>query len=598
MNKSLRILMFFLSFLILTANSFSLPAFASETQSIYITSLSGEVNVKLAGGARTITAFRNMPLSAGDQIITGDNGNVTLSVSKPESLQTIGPDARVTLYSHSINSGSKVISFKLWSGSIWISEQTAAAGDGLIVETPGSAIKTQGTNFLVNVQTNGTMSVFVASGLVTASFAEQSSKSSVLVAPTQQLQVNPANLPQKLHNALNIVNTAELAADNSPSILKAIIAAAPNIIAENKELTQKLQASIAQNTQPLIQIDQVQSDIFLNNMEDLQAYTANMNHLISNIAYESIQASKYSSTEMEQLLASVNKQIAGTAEAIRFTNVTPLQPSAGVNPTAIADKKKEQERLENYQYTLGQKQLQLQSEFKALLNTSVQQILDEKKILESANQTLLQELNKKAEQSYIAQLTPAEQSVFEKNKQSQKAGTPVTITAPGGSEPVVTPPELPDKPSVLPEISITRTKTAEGLNLSIHLKNFTGANALYAAELHFISDTSLKADTSGSRLLNNAYFDSKNSTDIVKTVTGTPYNESVLKTETIYAMTQFGVSFNAEISDGRLAVIPFSVTGSGSVKLFYVKIVDSKGKTVLELSGDDAGLPPVITYSK
>ncbi|MBY0010853.1 FecR domain-containing protein [Paenibacillus typhae] len=593
MNKSLRILILFLSFLVLTGNIFSPSVFAAETDSAYITSLSGEVKVKLAGGARTISAFRNMPISAGDQIITGDTGNVTLTVSKPESVRTIGPDARVTLSSRSSVSGSKHLSFKLWTGSMWSSENSAQAGEGPVVETPGSAIKAQGTNFLVTVEANGTMSVFVASGLVTASFAGQSSGASVLVAPTQQLQVNPVQLPKQIYNAINIVDISELAAAASPSILKAIITAAPDILAENKELAQKLQASISKNTQPVIQIDQVKSDIYLNSLDDLQAYTANINHLISNIAYEAVQASKISSAEMEQITASVNKQISGPAEPLRYTDVTPLQPLAGVNPSAIAAKHTEQERLDSYTKALEQKQLQLQSDYKAKLNTTVQQISDLAKALENANQSLLQELNNKAEQAYTAQLTPAEQAAFEKNKQTQIPQTPVTSTTP-----VTTVPEQPSKPATSPEISISRSKTADGLSLGIHLKNFTGTNALYAAEFHFISEPSLKADNSGSRLLNNAYFDVKNSTDIVKTVTGTLENSSAKKTETIYAMTQFGVASNVEITDGNLAVIPFTVTGNGTVKLVYVKIVDSKGKTVLELSGDDAGLPPVITYSK
>ncbi|MNG35771.1 hypothetical protein D3C84_1225860 [compost metagenome] len=71
-----------------------------------------------------------------------------------------------------------------------------------------------------------------------------------------------------------------------------------------------------------------------------------------------------------------------------------------------------------------------------------------------------------------------------------------------------------------------------------------------------------------------------------------------MKTETIYAATQFGTASDVAISDGVFATIPFKVTGSGTLKLFYVKIVDSTGKVILELTDAAAGLPPVIVYSK
>ena len=97
--------------------------------------------------------------------------------------------------------------------------------------------------------------------------------------------------------------------------------------------------------------------------------------------------------------------------------------------------------------------------------------------------------------------------------------------------------------------------------------------------------------------MNDSYFTPSNSVDMIKTYIGNIDNTSIQK-ETIYAATKFGSTSNIAISDGTLATIPFSVSGDGTFKLFYVKIVDHQGKTILELNDPNADLPPAFHFTK
>ncbi|QQZ63652.1 FecR domain-containing protein [Paenibacillus sonchi] len=595
MSRTFCRLILLFSFVALLTCSFNIKIVAAEKGAAYIDEVSGEVTVKLAGGIKTVAAFANMPLSQGDQILTGHNASAIVRVAKPESVNTIGPDSRVSIAKLARKTAGSKFSLKLWTGSMWNSVNALSAGDEAVVETPGARLNVRGTNFLVRVQADGTLSVFAASGLVEADLTTKSSSgdASILVAPTQQLNVFPANLPRELHNALTIVDVEELVKQSNPFILKAIIASTSAIITENNAFIQSLQKDLNTNTQPVIERGGVESDIYIRSQQELQAYAANLNNFISNVAYEAVRASKLDSAELTRLITEINRQIADSSQTVRLSGVDPINPLAGVNPTSAPGKEQERIRLEAVRKEIEQKQQLLQNDFKANVSLTLQQLTDLRNELAAANQSILEKLQEDAEKRYTAQLSPEELAVYKKNKQELAAGH-----LDPAAKPAVPASVTPDSSSDDPGITLVQTKTETGFNLSIHLKQFTGSSALYAAEFHFISDNSLVAGGSGARLLNNSYFPPANSTDVLKTITGTMGNAPVVKTETIYAATQFGAASDVAISDGVLATIPFKVTGSGTLKLFYVKIVDSTGKVILELTDAAAGLPPVIVYSK
>ncbi len=583
--------MLYLVMSVLLLGSFGITANAATAQFARIISINGEATVKLAGGSKTIPAYSNMILKQGDEISTGDNGSLTLQVSLPESVRTIGPNSRATIAKLTLSDSGYQFGIKLWAGSMWSSVNSLKGSDADFVETPGSKLNVRGTNFLVIVNPDGSLSVSVASGLVAATLGSGSQiHTPVLVAPTQQLNVLPDDLPKRMQDALSIINVSDLARRTDPSILKAFIVSAPSIIEENNELLKDLQESLDKEVPPLIQRDGVLSDLSVASQNQLDAYNANLDQLVSIVAQAAVRLSPSDSAELSQLIESINELISGTVQDIRLDNDASLDPLAGIDPASVEDKQVEQDRLTALREEIERDRSRLESELADKLGASLVSIIDRQKRIIAANKTILEELQKTAENEYISTLSQEELAKYQKAK--------LQLNSPVNSAPISPTPESPSSPVSSTGISLTKTNVSDdGFYLAINLKQFTGANSFYAAEFHFITDPLIEADTTTGRMLNDFFFNPENSADILKSVKGTVGQSSTVQTETIYAVTQFGVNTNVSIADGILAYVPFIARGSGTIKLSYVKIVNSTGTTILELNEGSTGLPPAIVIS-
>lgn len=604
MIKIPRVLMLFLVISFLITSPYGVSAAAFESGGAYLASVKGEVSVTKAGGAQAIPAFDNMRLSQGDQIITGDSGSVTIKVKQPESERTLGRNSNATITKLSQSTSGSTFSIKLWNGSMWSSVSSLGGTDQDIIETPGSTLRVKGTQFYLGIQSDGTLSVFVASGLVAASFSDYLSPAApILIAPTQQLRVNALSLPTQLQDAVSVVDITKLANQADPVVLQAMISSAAAITAENNELRLQLQRSLEEQAQPIIQRSGIPSDISIKGQEDLDAYLANINNLVSNIASEAVRLGKIHSNEMNEILNKVNREIPNVDQKIRLDHIQSINPLGGVDPGVAQQKEQELLRLEAFQIEAEQKQLRLQSEIKAKLGETMQRLLSIQQELNAANQSILEQLQSEAEKMYISQLSPDQLVNYQQNKQQLKnesSSSPSTQNANTNTNTNTTAPAIPDRSNsrVTPGITLDQEKTAQGFNLSIHFKRFTGSNAFYGTEFHFVSDNNIEVMNPDNRFLNESYFAPINSVDLVKSQIGTVGSSAATKKEIIYAATQFGNASNITISDGVLATIPFSVSGDGTLKLAYVKIVDKTGKVVLELTEANAGLPPVLTFTK
>ncbi|MNW25172.1 hypothetical protein D3C74_19090 [compost metagenome] len=602
MIKKPRVLMLFLVISFLITGSYGVSAAAFESGGAYLASVKGEVSVTKAGGAQAIPAFDNMRLSQGDQIITGDNGSVTIKVKQPESERTLGRNSNATITKLSQSASGNTFSIKLWNGSMWSSVSSLGGTDQDIIETPGSTLRVKGTQLYLGIQSDGTLTVFVASGLVAASFNNDLSPAApVLIAPTQQLNVNALSLPAQLQDAVSVVDVTKLANQADPVVLQAMISSAAAITAENNELRLQLQRSLGEQVQPALQRGGISSDISIKGQEDLDAYLMNINNLVSNIASEAVRLGKIQSNAMNEILNQVNREIPNVDQKIRLDHIQSINPLGGVDPGVAQQKEQELLRLEAFQIEAEQKQLRLQSEIKAKLGETMQQLLSIQQELNAANQSILEQLQSEAEKMYISQLSADQLASYQQNKQQLKnesSSSPSTQNANTNTN--TTAPAIPDRSNsrVTPGITLVQEKTAQGFNLSIHLKRFTGSNAFYGTEFHFVSDNNIEVMNPDNRFLNESYFAPINSVDLVKSQIGTVGGSEATKKEIIYAATQFGNASNITISDGVLATIPFSVSGDGTLKLAYVKIVDKTGKVVLELTEANAGLPPVLTFTK
>ncbi|MEK3824676.1 MULTISPECIES: FecR family protein [Paenibacillus] len=597
MLKRIGTLTLFLALLTFILSSLNVSAATRVIESALITTVQGEVTITRAGGLKQIPAFSNMKLYQGDRIITGNTGAVTFKVSNPESERSLGKNSNAVISKLKHNTLGNEFSIKLWTGSIWSSVSHLADSDTDYIETPGSKLRVRGTNFHVMVQSDGTLTVFVASGLVAGSTSDiHASKASFLVAPAQQISFNSVAPPKNMQDAITVADVAKLTQQADPFILKAMLFSTPAIITENTKLEKQLNDDMNKNISPLIQRDGIQADMTINNKKALSNYLDNINRLISNIASESVRLNKINNNEMNVILNTVNQQIIDIERKISLQNVKPLHAMGGINPEGFQNKETERLRLESLQKEIQKQQQVLKEEAKARLDSSLETILDNKQKIDSVNKSILDQIQGRAEKTYTAQLSPEELKTFEKNK--QQLGLNHSDSDPA---PVVTAPDSPGnsagKPNT-PKVTLVQTPTAKGFELSIRLKDFTGSSAIFGTEFHFISDTGVDVTNPANRFLNDSYFNPSNSVDITKTYVGNSDNGLTQKKETIYAATQFGTTSNIAISDGILATIPFSISGDGTFKLFYVKIVDHTGRTILELNDSNADLPPAFHFTK
>lgn len=162
--------------------------------------------------------------------------------------------------------------------------------------------------------------------------------------------------------------------------------------------------------------------------------------------------------------------------------------------------------------------------------------------------------------------------------------------------------QVPHEPTD-PAVALTKRTGAplptDRFEVDIALDNFAGEKAVYGVQLHFIHGTDIKADqgTSGTLYNQNKFVNSDVVADNIKSVSGTVNGQ--VKVETIYALTLFQTSSGIAFDDGDiLATIPFqrSATGTGTLKLAYVQIIDKDGNAIITLEGDQIPSDFEISY--
>jgi hypothetical protein len=760
-------------------NLFAAAAFAKTSRTALITDVSGDVTVTKGGGSNPIPAFSDMPLNEGDTIETGDDGTATIKIVDPESERIVYPNSKVTVSELSESASGKKSGFKLFIGSIWNKVKSLASGNEDEMETPTATMGVRGTRYLVIANPDGTLSVVVASGLVAAQVSSGilgnsngviatkgittpgTASSTVLIAPTQELNLNPAAPPTNLANAVQIADVTKIVQQANPAIVKAFIIDAPIIAEENRQLLDNLKSTLQNGGKPVLQRGDAVSDLTVQNLDDLNKVAQNMNNLVSSIASNAVKLGKVESTELTQLIEQANGQITNPDAKIDLTNAKPLDPTAGVDPEQAKKKQAEQDRINQLLQQQEQERQRQLEELVKQLGQAVNQAIEQQKNVVKMNQQAQADLVKAAESSYVSGLSDAEKQKFETNKKkldqqtsttdsntsnSNGSGktkpsaptsltmsdTSLTITGMGPAGLNVTVEKLDGSASttvasgtiaddgnfnlsaaqLLPagtklqayttrgglnsdvftaevgtgalkvndmttsnlvsgmagvgskvqvflgekslsdEVSTTLSgtfsitlsqevydqklnvkstaangvvqtvtidapsksvsvtagsvsiaalnPTSTGFNMVVKLKGFTGANAIYGAELHFLSNdftdhysTVLPTGTP----IRSGGFSGTDSVDMIKTVYGTV--DGSPKAETIYTVTNFNTTNNVSYdNDETLVTIPFNVTnstaGTFTFTLPYVLFVNSTGDPVATASTSDLK----VTYTK
>lgn len=116
-----------------------------------LTKASGSVTVVLGdeGGAQ-VPGEEGMPLSSGDRLRTGPDGEAELALD-PDNLIELGPGSDLEVGSLEPSASS----FSLWAGLL-LARLRAAAGLGWSVRTPDAVAAVRGTEFAVELDAEGT----------------------------------------------------------------------------------------------------------------------------------------------------------------------------------------------------------------------------------------------------------------------------------------------------------------------------------------------------------------------------------------------------------------------------------------------------------
>ncbi|SEM70554.1 FecR domain-containing protein [Paenibacillus sp. OV219] len=561
--------------------------------------MSGTVNVLKSGGAKSFKAFRNMSLNEGDQIATGKDGKVTLTLSSSAADTdeiNISNGSQVTFSKMKDSSGAKT-KMSVWAGSLWVKVKSVSnASDQFEIETPTSIMGVRGTHFFVKVNPlTGETSVFLAAGVVESSTnkdrhntdIDSGMSNTVTIYPSQQL--GEANGEDGVETSISIVDLATFVNGASPDVVKAILQDAVSIAAEQKQMIEKAKESL--NTEQ-------NKDNFgglIQTPEDLRRMTDNLTNLVSIIAKEAIAQKKVTQDVIDQ----INKD-AGT-KLIDSKTTSELQL------TDIEKKAQEQaKKFEELQKQLADKKAEEQKKKQELLQEAIKKAQELRDKLEEANKQAQQKQKEKDNQTYYNQQTLEEQKRIDENRNT--AGLP-SIPTTGGTNS--------GSGSVGTNSTVSLQATANGtissgfIDLGVVFKGFTGSKKIMGYQIEVEYDNQLAqfatgAFDSGESLMyrgggtsgfvvepENQTVEEANSVDDYRIIEGTNHHSTLLYT--VVKISGSSVEINEETTVVRLPFLlgmhtefpPAPATVPVTFKIKSVTAVDQNGNAVAVIKGSD-----------
>ncbi|MEK4131527.1 FecR family protein [Solibacillus sp. FSL W8-0474] len=237
------IISFVATVMFLTVAFLPTTTYAADTsRGAEISSYMGTVEVKKAGGKKSIIAFENMKLNQGDEIITGADSSAILQFSNNgESDDQLILEANSTIVLSKVsNKESTVTKVKLKRGKAWVDVSSINNNEDVFqLETPEGILNVRGTNFFVGIDSNTGQSVIgMFSGIVNYNSTEDRSQGTNNIYPAQIYYLDPKN-EENVGNMSN--QTLEEMLKNAPSeIVQAIVANLSKINEENKMLIDKI----------------------------------------------------------------------------------------------------------------------------------------------------------------------------------------------------------------------------------------------------------------------------------------------------------------------------------------------------------------------
>ncbi|MBP1989241.1 FecR family protein [Paenibacillus eucommiae] len=529
-----------------------------------VSSLSGDVTVKKGGGSQKYDAYEGMSLNQGDTLYTGSNGSVKLNVSSNDAEVTLSSNAELNVSDLSTSNGSKKSKFKVWAGSIWVKVKSlAGTSDKFEMETPTAVMAVRGTKVLTSVDpVTGQTYVSVAAGKVETTVQndnqddEQQSDSVTILNPSQQISLDSRDEVNDLELKVSIVDVNDLISQVSSSIIEAIIRDKASIDLENEEFIALMKKKIAEGA-----IGELgDSTLVIKDQAELDRVKANLDNLIGNIVKAAIADKKVDKQAIDKIIEDINKLITDPAKKLDLDKVKPIDKTAGVD-AELEKKKQEQLKLLEAQKKLKkEEELKKLQEQKNKLKDALEKLELEKKRIEEANKKAEAEAKAKAEAELLKKLDNEAKKKFleEKAKLDKKDQSTTTPSTPSTSNPNPDPGTNP--PVLTPTVSFKSTEpdSLGKFKLTLELKDFAGANAIFGAEVHLLYDGNITADKiNASYIATNAnpVFGPQNSVEHIAVY---PQNQEAQLRELVYAITNYNNSDPAITVSGTKTLVTFN----------------------------------------
>ncbi|MFJ9500342.1 Ig-like domain-containing protein [Brevibacillus centrosporus] len=279
-------------------------AAAADTSRVAkVDAVTGNVQVKKAGGTKAYKAFKSMSLNQGDVLTTGPKSSITMSMDQSAEV-TVSENTVLSLSDLQAAIASNQTNLKVWSGSVFIKVKPFTnKQDKFTISTPTAIMGVRGTQLLVSIDPNtGSSSVFVASGTVATQAPGNSQIQNIyagMLGSYYPSTTGGSMLPSE--SAVSFIQVEDLLQSLSPQIIEALIRNKALMDLEHDQFIAQLTQQLAGSTIP--------STLQLSSDADLKRYQQNLENLLNALLQTALEKNIISKDDIADLIQKVNPEV-------------------------------------------------------------------------------------------------------------------------------------------------------------------------------------------------------------------------------------------------------------------------------------------------
>ncbi|SFK42847.1 Ig-like domain-containing protein [Brevibacillus centrosporus] len=279
-------------------------AAAADTSRVAkVDAVTGNVQVKKAGGTKAYKAFKSMSLNQGDVITTGPKSSITMSMDQSAEV-TVSENTVLSLSDLQAAINSNQTNLKVWSGSVFIKVKPFTnKQDKFTISTPTAIMGVRGTQLLVSIDPNtGSSSVFVASGTVATQAPGNSQIHNIyagMLGSYYPSTTGGSTLPSE--SAVSFIQDDDLLQSLSPQIIEALIRNKALMDLEHDQFIAQLKQQLVGSAIP--------STLQLSSDADLKRYQQNLENLLNALLQTALEKNIISKDDIADLIQKVNPEV-------------------------------------------------------------------------------------------------------------------------------------------------------------------------------------------------------------------------------------------------------------------------------------------------